>query len=102
MKVQELIDLINNTERDVPLYSLYDAEDVIPREVDKVASGLNLDEHRWYSTAIDVYQCEDGFVGIRGAYQSFSEMQDWSDICFTCYAFEMEAVSSVKYIKKKK
>jgi hypothetical protein len=101
MKVQELIDLINNTERDVPLYSLYDAEDVIPRGVDKVASGLDLDEHRWYSTAIDVYQCEDGFVGIRGAYQSFSEMQDWSDICFTCYAFEMEAVPSVKYVRKK-
>jgi hypothetical protein len=101
MKVQELIDLINNTERDTPLYSLYDAEDVIPRDVDKVASGLDLDEHRWYSTAIDVYQCEDGFVGIRGAYQSFSEMQTWSDICFTCYAFEMEAVPSVKYVRKK-
>lgn len=101
MKVQELIDLINNTKRDTPLYSLYDAEDVIPREVDKVASGLDLDEYRWYSTAIDVYQCEDGYVGIFGAYQSFSEMQTWSDISVTCDAFEMEAIPSVKYVRKK-
>ena len=100
MKVQELIDLINDTERYVPLYSLYDAEDVIPREVDKVASGLDLDEHRWYSTAIDVYRCEDGFVGIRGAYQSFSEMQSWSDICVTCDAFEVEPVPDVYYKRK--
>lgn len=101
MQVQELIDLINDTERDMPLYSLYDAEDIIPREVGKVASGLDLDEHRWYSTAIDVYRCEDGYVGIFGAYQSFSEMQTWSDISVTCDAFEMEAVPSVKYIRKK-
>ena len=100
MKVQELINLINNTDRDTPLYSLYDAEDVIPREVNKVASGLDLDEHRWYSTAVDVYQCEDGYVGIFGAYQSFSEMQDWSDISVTCDAFEMKQVPSVKYVKK--
>lgn len=101
MKVQELIDLINDTERDVPLYSLYDAEDVIPREVDEVASGLDLDEHRWYSTAIDVYQCEDGFVGIWGAYQSFSEQQDWSDICVTCEASEYEPVYTMTYKPKK-
>ena len=64
MKVQEIIDLVNKES----LYSLWDAKDVIGKNAKKVASGLELDEHRWYSTAVDVYQCDDGFVGVFGAY----------------------------------
>lgn len=44
MKKKELIDLINND----CLYSLYDAEDIIPKEVQCVATDLELDRHRWY------------------------------------------------------
>lgn len=93
MKVQEIIDLVNKE----PLYSLWHAEDVIRGKAKQVASGLNLDEHRWYSTAVDVYQCDDGFVGVWGAYQSFSEMQTWQDIDIVCEASKYKEVLSVTY-----
>lgn len=64
MKKQELIDKINNG----CYHSLWQAEDIIPKEINKVAEGLELDEHRWFSIAVNVYKCEDGFVGIWGAY----------------------------------
>ena len=96
MKVQELIELVNGGK----FYSLYEAEDAIPVDVEKVASGLELNEHRWYSTAVDVYKCEDGFVGIRGAYQSFSEMQTWKDIDVICGACEYIAKITITYVSK--
>lgn len=100
MKVQELIDLIIS---EYPIYSMWDAEEIIGKKAEKVASGLDLDEHRWYSIysiATDVYKCDDGFVGIRGAYQSFSEQQGWSDIDVTCFAEEYEAVQTITYKPK--
>lgn len=97
MKVQEAIDLINNSEES--LYSIFDAEELIDGK--EVVEHQDLDEHRWYSTAIRVYEMEDGYLGIWGAYQSFSEMQGWSDIDVLCEAFEMEAVPSIAYVKKK-
>ena len=93
MKVEEIIDLVNKE----PLYSLWDAEDVIGGKAKQVASGLKLDEYRWYSTAVDVYQCDDGFVGVWGAYQSFSEMQTWQDIDIVCEASKYKEVQSVTY-----
>lgn len=97
MKVQELIDLLDSN---YPLYSLWDAKDVIGKNAKKVASGLELDEHRWYSVATDVYVCDDGYVGVRGAYQSFSEQQMWSDIDVTCTAEEYEAIQTITYKPK--
>lgn len=96
MKKQELIDKINNGY----YHSLWQAEADIPREVKQVAEGLGLDEHRWYSTAINVYQVEDGFVGIWGAYQSFSEMQMWEDLDVICEACEYEEYTTVSYRPK--
>lgn len=99
MKVQEAIDLINNSEE--PLYSIYDAEELIQGKM--VKEHQDLDEHRWYSIATRVYEVEDGFVGIRGCYQSFSEMQDWSDISTDCggvEAFEVKPMPSVYYERK--
>jgi len=96
MKVQELIDLINNTE----LYSLWDAGDLINGRATREDSGQDLSEHRWFSIATDIYKCEDGFVGVRGAYQSFSESQTWSDIDVLCTATEYKAVPTIKYVPK--
>ena len=45
-----------------------------------VEKGLNLDQHRWYSIATNIYKCSDGYVKVTGAYQSFSEAQTWEDI----------------------
>lgn len=96
MKKQELIDLINNAN----CCSLWKAEDIIPIDVPQVAEGLKLDEHRWYSTAINVYKCEDGFVGVWGAYQSFSEMQMWEDLDVICEAFPMKEIQTVTYVEE--
>ena len=94
MNREQLIEFVNNSH----FKSLFEAEDNIPSGINKVASGLDLDEHRWFSTAIDVYRCEDGFVGIQGAYQSFSEMQSWSDIDWDCTAFPMKEIQTVTYV----
>lgn len=96
MKKQELIDLINNAH----CCSLWKAEDIIPIDVPQVAQGLNLDEHRWYSTAVNVYQVEDGFVGVWGAYQTFSEMQMYEDLDVICEACEYEEYTTVSYRPK--
>lgn len=98
MKVDELIDKVNNSEE--PIYSLWCLEDAIPDLPECVAEGLELDEHRWYSVAVNVYKCEDGFVGIWGTYQNFSEMQGWSDIDIHCEAEEYKQIPSVTYIPK--
>ena len=98
MKVQEAIDKINNAD---DIYSVFEAEDVIEGKV--VSSYQDLDEYRWYSIATRVFEVEDGFVGVRGPYQSFSEMQDWSDIAVDCGgvgAFEVEPILSTYYKRK--
>ena len=94
MKVQEAIEIINNGE----FYGLHQIEDELG--VNLIAKGLNLSQHRWYSTATNYYQLEDGILGVSGAYQSFSEMQSWSDIGVCCEAFEGESYSIVSYRQK--
>lgn len=98
MKVQEAIDIIEES----CMYALWMVGDYFGplKECKQVATGLNLDEHRWYSIATDVYECEDGFVGVRGAYQSFSESQTWEDINVLCEAEEYIAVPTVTYKPK--
>ena len=96
MTKQELINQVNKANYN----SLWEAEDYIPREIPQVAEGLQLDEHRWYSTAINVYKCEDGFVGVWGAYQSFSEMQTWDDLDIICKAFPMKEIQTITYVEE--
>lgn len=98
MKVQEAISKIEVA----CLYALWMVNDYYEplKDCKCVAEGLNLDEHRWYSIATNVYECEDGFVGVRGVYQSFSEMQTWEDINVLCTAEEYIAVPSITYKPK--
>lgn len=72
------IDKINNADDN---YSLYHTTDIAQTYgVDLIDEGLDLDQHRWYSIATNIYKCSDGYVKVKGAFQSFSEMQMWSDI----------------------
>lgn len=99
MKVAELIEAINGQ----GLCSLWEVQDIYSRGDNapkRVAEGLSLDEHRWYSTAVNVYECEDGYVGVYGAYQSFSEMQSWEDLGVFCEASEYEPVQTITYKPK--
>lgn len=97
MKKQELIDLINND----CLYCLYDVEDIIPQEVQCVATDLEIDRHRWYSTCVNVYACEDGYVGVWGVNKLYSEMTPFSDCYCRCEASEYEEVTTITYKPKK-
>lgn len=94
MESKELIDFINNIE---PMFSLHEIKWCDEIDAELIAEGLDLDQHRWYSIATNVYECIDGLVGVRGPYQSFSEHQDFSDIGIYCVAGEMIAVPSVTY-----
>lgn len=69
------------TINDVAPYSLLEVTDIAEiNGVELVEKGLNLDQHRWYSIATNIYKCSDGYVKVTGAYQSFSEAQTWEDI----------------------
>lgn len=96
MKKEELIELINND----CLYCLSDAEDTVPAEVECVVTGLEIDKHRWFSTCVNVYACEDGYVGICGVNQLYSEEMTCADCDFHCKASEYEEVMTITYVPK--
>ena len=75
---EKFIDLINNDDDN---YSLCQTTDIgNTYGVKLVDEGFNLDQYRWYSIATNIYKCSDGYVKVTGAFQSFSEIQGWSDI----------------------
>ena len=91
MKVSEFINLVNKSKfkciRDI---------NNIP-DVKLVSEGDDLDKHRWYSIATNYYKCDDGYVGVTGPYQLFSECMIWDDLDYTCEANEAEPITIVKY-----
>lgn len=96
MKVKELIDIVNYNN----FYCLGEVYDEINEQAKQVEHGLALDNHRWWSTAVDVYECEDGYVEVFGAYQIFSEQMNYRDVDVKCYAEEYAAVLRITYIPK--
>lgn len=93
MTKDELIKLIENEKA----YALWDLPDA---EWKQVASELERDESRWYATAVNVYECTDGFVGVRGVCQIYGECTTPEDICFVCTACEYEPKTVVTYVRK--
>lgn len=98
MTVKEFIQIVNEGE----FWSLWAVDDSSLGEgFERIESGNDLDEHRWYSTAEDIYKLEDGYVGVRGLFQMFSELSCPKDFSIKCKAYEVEPVPSIKYIKKR-
>ena len=84
-KCDEIISRIN----DGGFYALCLAEDEICMNTECVDGPCDIENHRWFSMATYYYRCSDGYVAVNGAYQSFSEGQDWSDIGEVCNAWKV-------------
>lgn len=98
MTVKEFIQMVNEGE----FWSLRAVDDSdLGEGFEQIESGNNLDEHRWYSTAEDIYKLEDGYVGVWGLFQIFSEWDYAKDYGVKCEAYEVEPVPSIKYIPKR-
>lgn len=96
MDVKEAIELINNSD---DCYSLSDAEDLL--KGCKFVSRQDIDSHRWYIMATDVYEVDNGYVGVRGVSELKSEMMDYSDIDDEhCFAEEYKAIQTITYVPK--
>lgn len=92
MTKAELIKLIE----DEKAYALWDLPDA---EWKQVAIELERDESRWYATAVNIYECDDGFVGVRGVCQIYSVYTP-EDIDFVCTACEYEPKTVITYVRK--
>lgn len=97
MKVKELIDKVNSS---TDCFSLYDAEKFIEEKINKVASDVYVEKHKWYNISTNVYKLEDGFVGITGSSDLKSETMNWSDCDYMCIAEKYESVYKLIYQPK--
>ena len=100
MKVQKLIDYVNSN----GFYSMYDFEDSLTdreSELEIVSEDIDVDRHRWYEISTTVYKVEDGYVGIRGISQIYSEYMRDKDCDYLCKASEYEEVQTISYREKK-
>lgn len=96
MKVKELVEKVNNAK----YRSLFDFGEDFNLEI--VASELYVDKHRWYETSTTVYECEDGFVGVNGISQMYSDYMDYDDCECECFAEEFEPKQVITYVPVKK
>jgi hypothetical protein len=95
MKVKEVIEKCSSEN----IWSLCEFEEEFS-ELKLVASNLNVDRYRWYEISTNVYECEDGFVGVSGVSQLYSEMMSYSDCMCECTAVEYESFTTVSYKPK--
>lgn len=88
------------------LEDVYSWEDDIPeklydkyfgKETELVAEALDVEKHRWYEVATDVYRFDDRYLGIREVADVFSEMMEVRDCFYDTEFFEMEAIESITY-----
>lgn len=97
MKVNEIIQLIQD---ESPLYNVYQADDIIGGQAKMVYKNLDPEEHRWYGSVTNIYECDNGYVGVTGPSKLYGEAMTWRDLEEDCYAEEYLAVPTVTYIKK--
>lgn len=95
MNVKEAIELINNSDN---CYSLSDAEDLL--KGCKFKNRQDYESCRWYTLATDIYEVDDGYIGVSGVSELKSEMMDYSDTDEHCFAEEYKSVQTITYIPK--
>jgi len=98
MTAQELITAINEKEIPSPRWLGDEFPDVEWKHIAEV----DRDEHRWYIVATLVYMIDGVLIGVAGPVSLKSESMGYEDIYMGgCEAFEMEAVESVTYRRKR-
>lgn len=97
MKVKEAIELINNSDN---CYNLHDAKNLLIGC--KFRNRQDYNSHIWDITATDIYEVDNGYIGVKGIAELKSEMIDFSDCKEHCVAKEYEAVPTITYIPKTK
>jgi len=105
MQVKEFIDKAKRLIRKNNIYSIGQFNDEFKIEyliddIKIVSSAQEVERHRWYSVATDVYMLEDGFVGIKGIYQLFSEQMSYSDTDYIPDVILYEAFPTIAYRRK--
>jgi hypothetical protein len=93
MKVKEVIEKVSANE----YWSLYEFEEEFNLEVIDTCV-KPIDYHRWYEVSTNVYRCEDGFVGVSGVVQLFSEQMCYEDCLYKCTAEEYKQILAPKYV----
>lgn len=96
MKVKEAIGKINSEQ----CYSIWDAENLLEGNYILVARDLEIARHRWHETSVNVYKLDDGYIGIWGLSNIYSEMDRAEDFRIPCEADEYEEVTSISYKPK--
>lgn len=91
MTKEQAIELINNSDN---CYRLLDAEELL--KGCKCINRQNYNRHRWYIMATDIYEVEDGYIGVRGV----SELKIYTDCDEHCEAKEYEPIQTITYIPK--
>jgi hypothetical protein len=64
-----------------------------------VASGLEIDTHRWYECSTEVIEIFGRYLGIHFLTNSFSESQEIRDCDVIMDFYEMEEINTVSYKK---
>lgn len=96
MKVKEIINLINSSNID----SLSEAEDLLDDTVKLVAGDLEIERYKWFGVSTNVYEVEDGYIGITGVTEVYSTAMDSSDCDYPCVAYEYEPYTTISYKPK--
>ena len=99
MKVKEAIEKIKESEPS----SIWDAEKILfeDKNTEEVASGLDINENRWYINSTSVYKLEDGYIGIHGPSSLKSEAIGYFDLMEEVIVQEYEEFTTISYRPKK-
>lgn len=77
-------------------YALWDLPD---KDWKMVACEIDGEKHRWYECSTNVYECEDGFVGVFGVCVIYGDSSP-EDIDCICSACEYEPKQITTYVRK--
>ena len=95
MTKEEAIELINNSDN---CYSLSDAENLL--KGCKFKNRQDYESCRWYTLATDIYEVDDGYIGVSGVSELKSEMMDYSDTGEHCFVEDYQVIQTITYLPK--